>query len=77
MLRDLAEELDTGDFDMDLTGFDANGLEELMTAAPPDDASATIHSAHEVIVECKDEPEQQRIYEQLITEGKQCRLSTF
>jgi len=36
MLRDLAEELDTGAFDMDLTGFDANGLEELMTAAPPE-----------------------------------------
>ena len=35
MLRDLAEELDTGDFDMDLTGFDYTALEELMTAAPP------------------------------------------
>jgi ParB-like chromosome segregation protein Spo0J len=35
MLRDLAEELDTGDFDMDLTGFDVAALEELMTAAPP------------------------------------------
>ncbi len=41
MLRDLAEELDTGDFDMDLTGFDANGLEELMTAAPPEDSTYT------------------------------------
>jgi hypothetical protein len=35
MLRDLAEELDTGDFDMDLTGFDDESLEELMTAAAP------------------------------------------
>jgi hypothetical protein len=35
MLRELAEELDTGDFDMGLTGFDAEALEELMTAAPP------------------------------------------
>ena len=35
MLRDLAEELDTGAFDMDLTGFDVAALEELMTAAPP------------------------------------------
>ena len=35
MLRDLAEELDTGSFDMDLTGFDYTALEELMTAAPP------------------------------------------
>jgi hypothetical protein len=45
MLRDLAEELDTGDFDMDLTGFDTTALEELMTAAPPetqDEARATL-----------------------------------
>ena len=30
-LKDLLEELDKGDFDMDLTGFDAKSLEELMT----------------------------------------------
>jgi hypothetical protein len=35
-LRELMEELDTGDFDMDLTGFDNLALEELMTAAPPE-----------------------------------------
>jgi hypothetical protein len=35
MLRELMEELDTGAFDMDLTGFDNLALEELMTAAPP------------------------------------------
>ena len=48
MLRDLAEELDTGSFDMDLTGFDYTALEELMTAAPPpppppDGGSNTTH----------------------------------
>lgn len=36
MLRDLAEELDSGAFDMELTGFDHAALEELMTAAPPE-----------------------------------------
>ena len=30
-LKDLLEELDKGDFDMDLTGFDASSLEDLMT----------------------------------------------
>ena len=40
MLRDLAEELDTGDFDMDLTGFDYAALEEIMTAAPPETISS-------------------------------------
>jgi hypothetical protein len=36
MLRDLAEQLDDGAFDTDLTGFDRLALEELMTAAPPE-----------------------------------------
>lgn len=30
-LKDLLEELDTGDFDMDITGFDAGEIEDLMT----------------------------------------------
>lgn len=34
-LKDLLQELDTGAFDMDLTGFDANALEELMTQFNP------------------------------------------
>ena len=42
MLRDLAEELDSGSFDMELTGFDHAALEELMTAAAPPDAFAEV-----------------------------------
>jgi len=34
-LAELIGELDTGDFNLELTGFDQFGLEELMTAAPP------------------------------------------
>lgn len=51
MLRDLAEQLDDGAFDMDLTGFDQNALEELMTAAPPEseiDAEPQIDKAEEL-----------------------------
>lgn len=36
MLRELAEQLDNGAFDMDLTGFNQWALEELMTATPPE-----------------------------------------
>jgi ParB-like chromosome segregation protein Spo0J len=40
-LKDLLQELDTGSFDMDLTGFDASELENLMTqfnvVAPPEE----------------------------------------
>lgn len=37
MLKDLLEELDTGELDMDLTGFTADALEELMTQFHPMD----------------------------------------
>ena len=36
MLKDLAEQMDTGAFDMDMTGFDGEALEELMTATAPE-----------------------------------------
>jgi len=49
MLRDLAEELDTGDFDLDLTGFDHAALEELMTAAPPAESPAEFAEVDENI----------------------------
>jgi DNA modification methylase len=51
MLRELAEKLDDGAFDMDLTGFDQEALEELMTAAPPEsdiDAEPQIDKAEEL-----------------------------
>lgn len=51
MLRELAEQLDDGAFDMDLTGFDEAALEELMTAAPPEsdiDAEPQIDKAAEL-----------------------------
>lgn len=34
-LKDVLEDLDTGDFDMLLTGFDKDAIEALMTAVPP------------------------------------------
>jgi len=34
-IKDLLQELDTGAFDMDITGFDKIILEQMMTAAPP------------------------------------------
>ena len=36
-IKDLLQELDTGDFDMDLTGYTAAEIENMMTAVPPED----------------------------------------
>ena len=52
LLRELAEQLDTGDFDMDLTGFDNLALEELMTAAAPPDEFGEVDENIETEHEC-------------------------
>ena len=36
-LTEIMSELDTGDFDMELTGFDEEAMEDLMTWTPPDE----------------------------------------
>ena len=38
-LTEIMGELDTGDFDMELTGFDEQAMEDLMTYTPPDENS--------------------------------------
>lgn len=40
-LKNIMEGLDTGDFDMDLTGFPEKEREELMTAAPPEQENSS------------------------------------
>jgi hypothetical protein len=52
LLRDLMEELDTGAFDMDLTGFDTLALEELMTAAPPEFGTNDVAGEWKGMPEC-------------------------
>lgn len=50
-LRELAEQIDSGGFDMELAGFDQAALEELMTAAPPEtgvDAEPQIDKADQL-----------------------------
>ena len=78
MLKELLTELD-GKIDMDLSGFDAVELERVINSCENATASNEIQikSTCEVIVECASELDQRIIFEQLISEGKTCRLSTF
>jgi len=50
MLRDVLLDLDTGDVDLSMTGYDEEALEELMTAAPPsemgDEGSGSNEDGH-------------------------------
>ena len=51
-LKDLLEELDTGSFDMNLTGFDDKDIEDLMTAVNPQGKQAEQDKKQVVCPKC-------------------------
>lgn len=74
-IKDLLQELDDGSLDMDLTGFDKETLEKLMTAIPPIDVP--VPSCFKVEIDCKDEQQQRVVFERMVKEGFECRLLTL
>lgn len=50
LLKDLLEELDTGDFDMEITGFDDKEIEDLMSQFYQDD-NISVDVAHKTLAE--------------------------
>jgi hypothetical protein len=73
----LLSELDEAGFDLRLTGFGEASMTRSSNESEPTDLSGAIHERFEVVVECQDEVEQQKTFEQLTSEGKKCRLLTF
>jgi ParB-like chromosome segregation protein Spo0J len=67
------------DIDLTLTGFSVDELTKLIDPAPPAadpegaDETAQLVERFQVLVSCKDEPEQGRLLEQLNAEGYECR----
>ena len=78
-LADSLQELDNGQFNVDLTGFSGADIESLMhgldNAAIK--AEVDVPEVWNVVVECQGEPEQKAVYEKLVSEGKKCRLLTL
>lgn len=79
-LKDLLQELDTGELDMDLTGFEDWEIEQLMTQVHQDDVSEEIveeaeEEKFQVIVHCLDENEQYEVHKKLSEElGYICEM---
>jgi ParB-like chromosome segregation protein Spo0J len=77
-LKDILEELDTGEIDLDITGFGSEELAELMEqTAPEEKESVDIKSCFEVIAECKNEEEQEKVFNILQAEDIKCRIITL
>lgn len=63
-------------FDLDLTGFDKDEIDSIFSAHVESDTPTDKKyvEKYEVLVECKDEDEQQNVYEKLNKEGLKCRV---
>lgn len=78
ILKELFIEIDTGDFDIHLTGFNSHELELMMTATFQEGEEKKLpKEIFEVVVICESESAMSAAYEKLQSEGYQCRLSIF
>ncbi len=76
------QELKDEDFDIELTGFDEEEFDKLIqdvdilneTEIPQ---GISVKDTFEIIVECKDETEQEKTYNELIEGGYTCRVLTL
>ena len=72
----LGEELD-GIFDIDMSDFGFDLSEEQETQTEREDLSGKVGETYEVIIECINEVEQEKVYNKLIGEGYSCRVLTL
>ena len=80
MLKAEIEDLKLEDFDLGLLGFDDKFLDDIFSDELPEQKEAdeqSVDAVFEVAVTCKNEEEQERVFEMLTTEGFQCRILTM
>tara|TARA_B110000483_G_scaffold120901_1_gene145904 strand:+ start:1428 stop:1994 length:567 start_codon:yes stop_codon:yes gene_type:complete len=78
-LADIIGDLDTGDFDLEFTGFKLSDVEELITTTELDetDLSNDIIALFKIEIDFNSESELENAYEKLIKKGYQCRILTL
>lgn len=77
LLKAEIEALQKLDVDLQIAGFGADEIAKLIEGIKAPNKNVNITPTHEVIAECADEMEQQKVYQLLIEGGFKCRLSTF
>lgn len=68
-------ELDGEGFDISLTGFDIDA--EIAPPKEREDLSDEITEEYQIVIDCKDEIEQENLYNKLTGEGYECRVLTL
>lgn len=64
-------------FDTQLLGFSADELSEMLNIEEPQPKEETYSEIFNIIVECDDEMEQEKIFNQLESEGYKCRVQSL
>lgn len=64
-------------FDTQLLGFSADELSEMLNIEEPQPKEETYSEIFNIIVECDDELEQEKIFNQLESEGYKCRVQSL
>lgn len=77
MLRIEMEELAAEDIDLNALGFGDDFMQTEKDDDSIDNEDVSIDSICQVICDCKNEEEQQEVYELLNSKGKKCRLATL
>ncbi len=77
LLADAIAQLRDDDFDLSLTGFEEAELNDFLGIGDEPEAGRVPTSKWEIIVECMNEPEQERIFNQLTEQGLKCRVLTY
>ena len=80
LLKAEIEDLKLEDFDLALLGFDDKFLYGIFNDELPEQQEAqeqSVDAVFEVAVTCKNEDEQERVFEMMTAEGLQCRILTM
>jgi hypothetical protein len=82
MLKIEIKELGDMDFDLSLLGFDDIELANLFDENPEEDEEKDLkeesyNEVFNIIIECKDESEQEKIFNRLDSEGYKCRVQSL
>ena len=67
--------LDAADFDLASLGFDPNGLKRLM--ADQADLQPDLPAIFQIVITCKDDADQEAVYEHCTSQGFDCKVLTL
>jgi hypothetical protein len=77
LLKNLMDELESEDFDVELTGFSEKEIETMFGAKTEKQEIENKETVFQVLITCKDETEQGKLTQRLEKEGYKCRILMY